>query len=46
MKCCLVFSREIFYVRIVLCFIILYDWEQLMKLLVGKHELAYVNVTS
>ena len=44
MKYCLIFSREIFYVTIVLFKI--HDWKQSMKLLLGKHELAYVNMTS
>ena len=38
-------SRKLFYVTIVLCLNI-YDWKQSMKLLLGKNELAYVNMTS
>ena len=39
-----IFSREIFYVTIVLCWNIFYDWKQSMKLLLGKYELEYVNM--
>jgi len=34
------FTSQLFYVSV------LYDWKQSMKLLLGKHELACVNVTS
>ena len=43
MEHCLIFSRKIFYVTIFLCLNIL-DWKQSMKLLLGKHELAYVDM--
>jgi len=39
----MIFSREISQLFYVLIF---YDWKQSMKLLLGKHELAYVNMTS
>jgi len=42
---CLIFSREIFYVTIVLCLNILW-LKASMKLLLGKHELSYVNMAS
>jgi len=34
------FTSQLFYVQI------FYGWKQSMKLLLGKHELAYVNMTS
>ena len=37
--------REIFYVTIVL-YVNIYDCNQSVNLLLGKHELAYVNMTS
>jgi len=45
MKYCLMFSREIFYVTIVLCLNILW-LKAVHELLLGKHELADVNMTS
>jgi len=37
------FSHKVFYVTIVQIF---YEWKQSVKLLLGKYELAYVNMTS
>jgi len=49
MKHCLIFSREIYYFTIVLCLNILRLKavnEITGDLLLGKHKLAYINMTS
>jgi len=45
MEHCLIFSREIFYVAIILCLNILW-LKAVNKITARQHEPAYVNITS